>query len=84
MNGFLHGANFGECIAAEIAATKRVEEIGLRALQVSAEPFVFFGHREWRQRPDGRWRHGQPNVPDPLTARSPWRVMLERLRTAVH
>ncbi|WP_341909253.1 hypothetical protein [Polaromonas sp. YR568] len=57
INGFLHGANYGECIAAEIAATKQVQAIGLRAVQLAGQPFACFGHADWAQLPDGRWQH---------------------------
>ncbi len=82
MNGFLQGANFGECIAAEIAATKSVEALGLRVEQVDAQPFRIFGHREWRQGPDGRWRHGaQDALAKPPRGRS-WRSVVARLRAS--
>jgi len=83
MNGFLQGANFGECIAAEIAATKSVEALGLRAQQVDAQPFRIFGHREWRQGSDGRWRHGaQDALVKPTRGRS-WRSVVARLRASI-
>ena len=83
MNGFLQGANFGECLGAEFAATKSVEALGLRARQVDVQPFRYFGHREWCQGPDGRWRHGPQAIPNPLAAQGPWRTLLARLRAAV-
>lgn len=83
MNGFLQGDNFGECIAAEIAATKSVEALGLRAQQVDVQPFKYFGHREWRQGPDGRWRHGAQNVlTKPRLSRS-WRAVIARVRASI-
>lgn len=58
MDGFKHGTSYGECIAAEIAATKQVEMLGLKPIQVDSEAFCYFGHLEWKQeRPSGRWRH---------------------------
>lgn len=57
MGGFLHGANYGECIAAEIGATKRVEQLGWRAAQVDVGPFSRFRHLEWREVSRGRWKH---------------------------
>lgn len=60
MGGFLHGANYGECIAAEIAATKRLEQLGGRAIQLDARPFSRFRHLEWVEVQPGRWKH----VPD--------------------
>lgn len=83
MNGFLHGANFGECIAAEIAATKRVEALGLRAQQVDVRPFRYFGHQEWREGPDGRWRHGPPNALNTPPPRNSWRAVIARLRASI-
>jgi hypothetical protein len=70
MGGFLHGATYGECIAAEIAATKSVEALGLRPLQVANEPFTYFGHAEWRLTTNGQWRHHRRE------ASSPWRRLL--------
>ena len=63
MGGFLHGATYGECIGAEIAATKKVEELGLRALQVADEPFAYFGHAEWNRTARGQWRHRRQEPP---------------------
>lgn len=57
VSGFLHGANYGECIAAEIAATKQVEALGLKAVLVDRQPFSYFGHLDWHLTPDGRWQH---------------------------
>lgn len=57
MQGFLHGANYGECIAAEISASKQVEAMGLSARQLSPQAFLYFGHMEWQQTTDGRWQH---------------------------
>lgn len=57
INGFLHGANYGECIAAEIAATKQVQALGLQAVQLADQPFSRFGHSDWVEMPDGRWQH---------------------------
>lgn len=83
MNGFLQGANFGECIAAEIAATKCVESLGLRSLQVDVQPFRYFGHKEWRQGPDAQWRHGPQNAPKTPPLRRSWRAILARLRASI-
>jgi len=83
MNGFLHGASFGECIAAEIAATKRAEQIGLRVLQVGQQPFTYFGHMDWRLDSKGRWRHGPQAAAGPVATVSRWRGLVTRLRNAV-
>lgn len=49
MDGFPIGANFGECIAAEIAVSKRVESMGLSVQQLASAPFTFLRHCEWNQ-----------------------------------
>jgi hypothetical protein len=82
MNGFLCGTSYGECIGAEIAATKSIQSLGLRALQVNTLPFCHFGHLEWSQDAAGKWRHvplstGTP--PSPLPVRT---SILARLRAA--
>lgn len=48
INGFPIGASKEECIAAEIAVSKSVEQIGLRVEQVDADPFKYIQHTEWR------------------------------------
>lgn len=59
--GFPVGTNYGECIAAEIATTKKVEAIGLQAVQVSDQPFTFVRHREWNQdQAGGPFVHAAP------------------------
>ncbi len=82
MDGFLHGANFGECIAAEIAATKRSEQAGLLAVQVGSQPFLHFGHKEWHQDALGNWRHGPQAVP-PIDTAHGWHALWTRMRGAV-
>jgi hypothetical protein len=47
IDGFPLGDNYGECIAAEIAVSKKIEALGLKVVQLSAEPFSCFGHAEW-------------------------------------
>jgi hypothetical protein len=47
IDGFPLGDNYGECIAAEIAVSKMVEALGLKVVQLSAEPFYCFSHAEW-------------------------------------
>jgi hypothetical protein len=50
INGFLIGRNYGECIAAEIAASKKVEQIGLRVEQANHdEEFFYIRHLEYNQ-----------------------------------
>lgn len=47
MDGFPCGVGYEECVAAEIAVSKRVESLGLRVEQLGDEPFCCFGHLEW-------------------------------------
>jgi hypothetical protein len=49
IDGFLIGRNYGECIAAEIAVSKKIEEIGFRIAQASEEEFFFIRHLEYNQ-----------------------------------
>lgn len=49
INGFPNGRNYGECIAAEITVSKKVESIGMTIAQVDAKPFSYFRHVEWNQ-----------------------------------
>lgn len=49
INGFPIGRNYGECIAAEITVSKKVESLGLSIVQVDAQPFSYFRHVEWNQ-----------------------------------
>lgn len=49
IDGFLIGRNYGECIAAEIAASKKVESIGLEVRQVKDEEFFHIRHLEYNQ-----------------------------------
>ncbi len=47
LNGFPIGKNKGECIAAEIGVSKRVEALGLRVKQVSQTPFYYITQDKW-------------------------------------
>jgi len=49
IGGFLIGRNYGECIAAEIATSKKVEQMSLRVTQVDYEEFSFIRHLEYNQ-----------------------------------
>jgi hypothetical protein len=50
IDGFLIGRNYGECIAAEIAASKKVEALGLEIVQVNEqEEFFYIRHLEYNQ-----------------------------------
>lgn len=58
MDGFLIGRNYGECIAAEIAASRKVEMIGLNVVQAHDEEFHYIRHLEYNQdRPGGAYSH---------------------------
>jgi hypothetical protein len=48
LNGFPLGSSKEECIASEIAVSKKIEELGLRVTQISSIPFYYFKHQEWR------------------------------------
>lgn len=49
LGGFPIGRNKGECIAAEIAVSRRLISLGYRISQFGTQPFTYFGHREWRE-----------------------------------
>jgi hypothetical protein len=48
LGGFPLGMNKGECIAAEIAISRKVVSLGYIFDQITPTPFTYFGHREWR------------------------------------
>ena len=48
IKNFPVGAWKEECIAAEIAVSKSIEQLGLRVEQVDADPFKYIQHSEWR------------------------------------
>jgi hypothetical protein len=49
IDGFPIGADYGECIAAEIAVSRKIAAEGLRVVQARQAPFHFVRHREWNQ-----------------------------------
>jgi hypothetical protein len=58
IDGFLIGRNYGECIAAEIAASKKVESLGLKIAQTKEEEFFYIRHLEYNQDwPGGPYTH---------------------------
>lgn len=62
IDGFPIGRNYGECIAAEIAVSKRAEALGLHPVQATPEPFYYLRHLEWVQEPiSGRFVHRKLN-----------------------
>jgi hypothetical protein len=48
LGGFPIGSTKEECIASEIAVSKKIEQLGLSVTQISDTPFTFFKHEEWR------------------------------------
>lgn len=58
IDGFISGANYGECIAAEIGTSRAVAALGLELREFGPAPFHAFRHREWNQdRPGGPFTH---------------------------
>jgi hypothetical protein len=50
IDGFLIGRNYGECIGAEIATSKKVEALGLGIAQANEqEEFFYIRHLEYNQ-----------------------------------
>ncbi|MEM8499148.1 MAG: hypothetical protein AAF542_14080 [Pseudomonadota bacterium] len=49
IGGFPQGRNYGECVAAEIAVTKQIQELGLKVENVSGSDFSYIRHLEWNQ-----------------------------------
>lgn len=48
LGGFPIGESKEQCIAAEIAVSKKIEQLGLLVIQASENSFPFFRHQEWR------------------------------------
>lgn len=58
LGGFPIGANYGECIAAEIGVSRRVVDLGGDITQLAVAPFHVVRHQEWNQdAPGGAWTH---------------------------
>ncbi len=49
IGGLLIGRNYGECIAAEVAVSKRFEAAGYRVEQLRPEPFAYLRHLEFNR-----------------------------------
>ena len=49
IGGFPIGSNYGECIAAEISVSKKVESLGKTIVQVSKSQFEYIRHIEWNK-----------------------------------
>jgi hypothetical protein len=60
IGGFPVGANYGDCIAAEISVSRKVAAARLRVVQVRQAQFYFTIHREWNQdMPGGNYQNGK-------------------------
>lgn len=71
IGGFPIGSNYGECIAAEIGTSKKIEALNLEVRQIGDQPFSFVRHQEWNQdRPGGPFVHSPP--PAQLFSVPPW------------
>ena len=65
IDGFPIGADYGECIAAEIAVSRKCEANKRRLVQVRDAHFHFVHHREWTQEfPGGAFHHSRKSMPD--------------------
>jgi hypothetical protein len=49
INGFNIGFSKEQCIASEIAISKKVENLNLKVIQSNQKPFCYIGHKEWDQ-----------------------------------
>jgi len=47
VDGFPHGANYGEAIAAEIATSRKINTAGYHISQVHWRPFHYISHPQW-------------------------------------
>lgn len=65
IGGFPIGANYGECIAAEIAVSRKCAANRRRLVQVREAPFYFVHHREWTQEaPGAAFYHSRKGMSD--------------------
>lgn len=48
IGGFTQGNNKGECIAAEIAVSRKILQFGFDFDQLETQPFTYVGHPEWK------------------------------------
>lgn len=81
IDGFRSGADYGECIAAEIGASRAVEALGLALVQVADSPFHVFRHLEWNQdRPGGPFAHKAVMLRQLQQLREENRVLRERFQ----
>jgi hypothetical protein len=63
IDGFFVGRNYGECIASEIAASKKVEALGLRVVQADPQEFFYIRCLEYNQdRPGAPYTHNAKYV----------------------
>jgi hypothetical protein len=49
IDGFIIGRNYGECIAAEIGTSKKVEALGMTVQQANEDEFSYIRHSEYNQ-----------------------------------
>jgi hypothetical protein len=49
LQGFPQGRNKGECIAAEIGVSRKVEQLGYSVSQAGEMPFSYIYHTEWQR-----------------------------------
>ena len=63
IGGFPLGANYGECIAAEIGVSRSVVAHGMGLGMVGPAPFHVFRHHEWNQdTPGGAYSQKSPGL----------------------
>ena len=62
IGGFPQGANYGECIAAEIGVSRAVASRGLALATLGPAPFHAFRHLEWSQGPGGPYTQISPGL----------------------
>jgi hypothetical protein len=49
LGGFPQGDNKGECIAAEIGVSRKIEQLGHSFRQIREVPFSYIYHTEWQR-----------------------------------
>jgi hypothetical protein len=65
IDGFPIGSNYGECIAAELAVSRKIENAGFELVQVREPAFYFIRHREWNQDlPGAEFYHSKKPIGD--------------------
>lgn len=70
IDGFIIGSNYGECIAAEIGTSKKVEALGMRVAQIHEEEFFYIRHLEYNQdKPGAPFTHAARYISYPSIER---------------